>query len=155
MKLSEIKQHLSTADAVNFHLPSGQIIPEHFHITEVGLTTKHFIDCGGTVRSEKVANLQLWNAGDFDHRLSSEKLLKIISLSKKVLGDEDLEIEVEYQTETIGKYGIRFNGRDFELTAKQTACLAGDNCGSQNRKQKVALSELNSAVCCSPGTGCC
>ena len=62
MKLSEIKKHLSTATAVNFLLENGTAVPEHFHVTEVGVITKNFIDCGGTVRNEKVANFQLWNA---------------------------------------------------------------------------------------------
>ena len=67
MKLSEIKNHLTTASAVNFQLPNGTFVPKHFHVTEVGVITKDFIDCGGMVRHEKVANFQLWEAGDFDH----------------------------------------------------------------------------------------
>lgn len=34
---------------------------------------------------------------------------------------EDLEIEVEYQSQTIGKYGLGYNGTDFLLLSKQTA----------------------------------
>lgn len=69
MKLSEIKKHLSTAEAVNFKLSTGDYVPQHFHVTEVGLVTKHFIDCGGVERIEKVVNFQLWDANDFEHRL--------------------------------------------------------------------------------------
>src|SRR3546814_11286916 len=97
MKLSEIKKHLSTAEAVNFELENRTKVPEHFHVTEVGIVTKQFIDCGGTVRNEKVANFQLWDANDFEHRLKPGKLLNIIALSEKGLGMEDLEIEVEYK----------------------------------------------------------
>jgi hypothetical protein len=46
MKLSAVKQYLATAEAVNFQLPDGSFVPEHFHVTEVGLITRHFIDCG-------------------------------------------------------------------------------------------------------------
>ena len=60
MTLEQIKKHLSTAEAVNFELENGTTVPEHFHVTEVGVVTKHFIDCGGTIRNEKVANFQLW-----------------------------------------------------------------------------------------------
>ncbi len=156
MKLSEIKKQLNTLDKVNFVLPNGTLVPQHFHITEVGLINKNFIDCGGTVRTEKVANFQLWEAGDFDHRLAPEKLLKILTLSEKVLGNEDLDIEVEYQTETIGKYDLDFNGESFVLKAKQTACLASDSCGIPADKLKVNLSELNTKqACCAPGGGCC
>ena len=156
MKLSEIKSTLATAEAVNFILENGTKVPDHFHVTEVGVITKHFIDCGGTVRDEKVANFQLWNANDTDHRLRPQKLLNIIALSEKVLGIEDLEVEVEYQADTIGKYGIRFNGQDFVLTNKQTDCLASDSCGIPAEKRKIKLVELTpEANSCIPGGGCC
>ncbi len=71
MKLSEIKAHLAQAESVNFQLENGTPVPEHFHVTEVGVVTKDFIDCGGTVRHEKVANFQLWDANDFEHRLKA------------------------------------------------------------------------------------
>lgn len=71
MKLSEIKTILATAQAVNFRLENGESVPEHFHVTEVGIITKDFIDCGGKVRHEKVANFQLWDADDYAHRLKA------------------------------------------------------------------------------------
>lgn len=157
MKLSEIKKQLSTATAVNFQLPNGTMVPEHFHVTEVGVISKHFIDCGGTVRDEKVANFQLWNANDTDHRLKPQKLSNIIALSERVLGMEDLEVEVEYQGDTIGKYGIVFADGNFILTNKQTDCLAKDNCGIPADKLKVNLKEIagDAKACCTPGGGCC
>ena len=154
MKLSEIKNYLNASESVNFELENGSKVPEHFHVTEVGVITKHFIDCGGTVRNEKVANFQLWNANDTDHRLKPKKLLDIIALSEKVLGMEDLEIEVEYQAETIGKYDLAYNGKDFVLQNKQTDCLAKDNCGIPAEKLKVNISQVVNA-CCTPGGGCC
>ena len=118
MKLSAVKTILESAQNVAFELQNGQRVPEHFHVTEVGIITKNFIDCGGTVRNEKVANFQLWNANDLEHRLKPQKLLNIIALSEKVLGMEDLEIEVEYQAETIGKYDLAFNGEKFVLVSR-------------------------------------
>ena len=156
MKLSQVKNILKTVEAVNFNLPDGTMVPEHFHVTEVGLITKNFIDCGGTVRNESVVNFQLWDANDFEHRLKPQKLLNIIELSEKVLGIGDFEIEVEYQSKTIGKYDLDFNGKDFVLLNKKTACLAQDQCGIPVEKQKVKLSELNNHQnCCSPGGSCC
>lgn len=156
MKLSEFKQRLNTVNNVNFIQPNGTNVPSHFHITEAGLVTKHFIDCAGTERTEKVINFQLWTSKDFDHRLEPTKLLKIITLSEKIFGNEDLEIEVEYQTDTIGKYGLDFQSENFLLTAKHTDCLAKDNCGIPNEKQKLQLAELEtSKSCCTPGGGCC
>ena len=157
MKLSDIKKHLGTLEAVNFQLEDGTAVPEHFHVTEVGLITKNFIDCGGTVRKETVVNFQLWeDSNDEDHRLKPNKLLKIIALSEKVLGIEDYEIEVEYQESTIGKYELGFNGENFLLLNKHTACLASDQCGVPAEKQKVSLSGISvESNSCTPGGGCC
>lgn len=156
MKLSELKTHLNNVNQVNFVQPNGTFVPRHFHITEAGLVSKHFIDCGGTVRTEKAINFQVWTAKDTDHRLEPNKLLKIILLSENLFGNEDLDIEVEYQTETVGKYGLDFSGENFLLTAKQTDCLAKDNCGVPQDKQKLQLAELEtSKSCCTPGGGCC
>ena len=156
MKLSHIKKELSTLENVAFILPNGTFVPEHFHVTEVGLITKNFIDCGGRVRKETVVNFQLWDANDFDHRLKPKKLLDIIELSEKILGIEDNDVEVEFQGETIGKYDLGFNGTAFILINKRTACLAEDQCGVTETKQKVKLSEIsNQITSCTPGGGCC
>jgi hypothetical protein len=156
MKLSEVKQILSTLENVEFMLENGTFAPEHFHVTEVGMITKHFIDCGGKIRNEKVVNFQIWNANDVEHRLKPSKLLHIIKLSEDILNIEDCEIEVEYQNETIGKYNLEFNGKTFVLQNKSTACLAQDSCGIPVEKQKINLVELNNdtSSCCNPNSGC-
>lgn len=157
MKLSGLKALLPALDKVQFQLENGTFVPGHFHITEVGSITKDFIDCGGTVRKEKVVSLQLWNANDLDHRLSPGKLLKIIALSEKRLNMEDTDIEVEYQSDTIGKYALGFDGTNFILQSKTTACLASGQCGIPQEKQKIKLSELQTvpSSCCAPDGGCC
>ncbi|WP_018128425.1 DUF6428 family protein [Balneola vulgaris] len=157
MKLSEVKLALIELEEFAFELPNGELVPRHFHVTEVGMVTKHFIDCGGTIRTEKVVNFQLWSADDYDHRIHPEKLLHIIELSEKTLGLEDLDIEVEYQGDTIGKYGLEFDGKNFQLTNKHTDCLAKDNCGIPESKPKLQLQDLGSpsASACAPGSGCC
>lgn len=155
MKLSEIKKHLATAEAVNFQLSDGTYVPEHFHVTEVGIVDKHFIDCGGKVRREKVANFQLWNADDTEHRLKPQKLIHIIDLSERTLGMEDYEIEVEYQSNTIGKYDLGYNGTDFLLLPKHTDCLAKDNCGVPENKNKEETVGEKTQSCCTPGGKCC
>lgn len=154
MKLSQIKQILPTLHNVEFQLENGTFVPEHFHVTEVGQVLKHFIDCGGVVRTEKNVNFQLWDADDYEHRLKPAKLLHIIKLSEEKLGMEDAEIEVEYQGETIGKFDLDFNGTHFVLRNKQTACLAQDACGIPSEKKKITLSELNN-TCCTPDSNCC
>jgi hypothetical protein len=157
MKISEIKQTLKTLEAVNFELPNGGFVPESFHVTEIGVVTKKFIDCGGKLRTEKVANFQLWNADDYEHRLKPAKLIHIIELSEKVLGLEDLNIEVEFQADTIGKYDLAFNGTNFILENKYTACLAMESCCAPTEKVITNLSSLQTTKesHCTPGGGCC
>ncbi len=150
MKLSQIKAILSTLSNVEFQLEDGTFVPEHFHVTEVGQISKNFIDCGGVIRHEKTVNFQLWNADDYEHRLKPGKLLHIIQLSEEKLGIEDVEIEVEYQSSTIGKYDLDFNGKTFVLKNKTTACLAQDACGIPLPTLKV-----NQSACCAPNAGGC
>ncbi|WP_320814890.1 DUF6428 family protein [Flavobacterium sp.] len=157
MKLSEIKIALQKLKTIAFQLPDGTLVPNHFHVTEVGKVTKNFIDCGGTVRNEEVVNFQLWEANDYDHRLHPEKLIHIIELSEKKLQIPDLEIEVEYQMkDTIGKFDLDFDGANFLLTSKLTDCLAKDNCGIPVEKQKVKIGEWKQKEnSCNPNSGCC
>lgn len=147
MKLSDVKNILPTLETVKFTLPDGSTLPPHFHVTEVGLVTKHFIDCGGTERKETVANFQLWEADDYDHRLAPQKFLGILDMCKKVIGDHDYEIEVEYQQATIGKFGLTFDGDSFVLTNKYTTCLAMDACGIPPKS--------GSKECTTSKGGCC
>lgn len=157
MKLSEIKNQLKKLSTIAFQLPNGELVPNHFHVTEVGRITKHFIDCGGVVRNEEVANFQLWEANDYDHRLHPEKLVHIIELSEEKLQIPDLEIEVEYQMkETIGKFNLDFDGTYFQLKSKVTDCLAKDNCGIPTEKTKIKIGEWQPKEnTCKPNSGCC
>ncbi|MBS3738741.1 DUF6428 family protein [Mesohalobacter halotolerans] len=157
MTLAEIKNNLKKIETLKFILPDGTQVPSHFHVTEVGKVTKHFIDCGGTERFQNVINFQLWTADDVDHRLQAEKLNSIISLSEKKLNlDENAQIEVEYQGQTIETYGLDFEDEEFKLIPQQTDCLAKDKCGIPESKPKVKLSDMQaSQACCSPDSGCC
>ena len=157
MKLSEIKIQLKKLSTIAFQLPNGDLVPNHFHVTEVGKITKHFIDCGGKVRNEEVVNFQLWEANDYDHRLHPEKLVHIIELSEEKLQIPDLEIEVEYQMkDTIGKFDLDFDGTNFQLKSKMTDCLAKDNCRVPEEKTKVKIGEWKPKEnSCAPNSGCC
>ena len=157
MKISELKNQLNIVTDLNFLLPNGTVIPAHFHLTEIGLITKHFVDCGISIHLEKWATLQIWVANDTDHRLKPDNFLKIINNSEKIIGNEDLEVEIEYQSDTIGRYGLAFDGNDFVLITKQTACLAQERCGVPQEKPKVLMSDLanNNQPCCTPSGNCC
>jgi len=157
MTLSAIKSELQKATTIAFQLPNGELVAPHFHVTEVGKVTKNFIDCGGTIRNEEVANFQLWEAQDYDHRLHPEKLLSIIELSEQKLRLTDLEIEVEYQIkDSIGKFGLEFDGTHFQLTSKITSCLATDHCGiPENKMPSIGQWKAKTTSCCIPDSGCC
>lgn len=151
MKLSDFKKHLSVAKSVNFELPTKEMVVPHFHITEVGTITRNFIDCGGRVHHDSFVNFQIWQAEDLDHRLTPIKLLNIINKSEQIFGDMDFEVEVEYQTDTVGKYNLGINEENFVLIPTQTDCLAKETCG-------IPVLEDNQIVkanACAPGGGCC
>lgn len=154
MKLEQIKSFLASSSEISFALPDGNLVPRHFHVTEVGKVTKDFIDCGGVRRQESLVNFQLWEANDYDHRHHPEKLLAIINKSQDILGIGNEEIEVEYQGESINKYGLEVIDGQLTLTAKQTACLAIDACAVVPEKIKMAISEVANSGCC-VGYGCC
>jgi hypothetical protein len=135
-------------------LPSGEFVPAHFHVTEIGRVVKEFIDCGGTVRSSRKCQIQLWVAADYDHRLTCGKLAKIFDLAKPLLQQEDLEIEVEYEGDVVSQYPLGQvemtpQGLLLQLGTKHTDCLAPDRCGIPT------LSSSHSGSSCSPGNGCC
>lgn len=155
MKVKELVEVLKTQASIGFVLPDGKSVPAHFHITEMGLVLKNYVDCGGKMRNERSATFQLWVAGDTDHRLTAQKFLGIIAIADGLYGIQDLEVQVEYQQETIGVFDLNYNGEKFILQSKQTACLAEDACGIPAMKQKLELSDLSSKSCCTPGGGCC
>jgi hypothetical protein len=52
---------------------------------------------------------------------------------------------LRYQSDTIGKYGLGFDGTNFQLLPKKTACLAQDACGVPAEKPRVRLSDLQAS----------
>ncbi|MEN9336706.1 MAG: hypothetical protein RLZZ500_1693 [Bacteroidota bacterium] len=154
MKLSVLLSHLEGLTEIQFQLTQGDFVPAHFHITEAGLTTKRFIDCGGTFRTEKTITLQVWVAHDTDHRLSPNKLIGILKKAEPLYQEEDLEVEVEYQNTTISRYGLAFNGNHFVFEPKFTDCLAKDHCGIPT-SQLPSTTKTSETNCCTLGGGCC
>ena len=154
MILSKFRKQLESIGDLQFSLENGIIVPEHFHITEVGLTRKSFIDCGGKHRTERFINFQLWFADDVAHKLNPQKFIGILDEASKALNLTDEEIEVEYQGDTIGKYKLAFESGIFILKSKFTNCLAEDQCGIEPTKKKVLLASVADNSCL-PGSGCC
>lgn len=46
MKLSVFKEYLQEIKNPVFVLKDGEQIPAHYHLTEIGMVHKKFIDCG-------------------------------------------------------------------------------------------------------------
>ncbi len=155
MNLKKMKRLLLEQKTLNFKLENGVQVPKHFHVTELGLVSKDFIDCGGVRRFTKAVNFQLWTANDYEHRLKPLNLLEIIKKSEKVLEiDENLDIEVEYQTDSISKFDLDLEGDSFILKAKKTNCLAPDSC-NPSPKPRLSLSDLVLTNNCSGENNCC
>ena len=153
MNLNTFFEHLDQVEELTFVLPNGTYVPPHFHLTEVALVSKKFVDCGGTMRDESIISFQLWSADDYDHQLAPCRAYGIVERAQEALGFGNLEVEVEYQSDTIGRYGLDFVQGRFLLTAKQTDCLAKDKCGIPEPVNNPVTT--SSASCCSPSSGCC
>ena len=157
MKLSQFVSYLHQLDALSFRLENGTKIPAHFHITELGMTSKAYIDCGGTLREDFFVSFQLWSDNDTEHRLTASKAVSIITSAAQKIQFLDVEMEVEYQSDTVGKYALSFDKDCFVLECKKTACLAEDQCGiiPQNENVDVASGDGAGGSACAPGSGCC
>jgi|LakMenE01Jun11ns_1017448.scaffolds.fasta_scaffold9953239_2 hypothetical protein len=136
MKVSSFFKNLDTVSEDNkvaFKTPDGKFIPFHFHVTEAATINKKFRDCGGVERNENYASIQLWVANDFDHRINAGKIRKII-LSTLIENEMDMDLVVEYETDTLSTYNIDSveiikNTLVYSLIKKKTECLAPDKCG--------------------------
>ncbi len=154
MKLSEFSRALRESPDENlaFVLPGGGSVPSHAHVTEVGRTVKTFVDCGGKLRKSAVASLQIWVADDTDHRLPTAKLALIMEQAGPILGDDDPEMQIECQRESISLFAVEGVSRGdgalvFTLANTQTGCLAMDVCLPDGGAEEEG--------CCGGGTGCC
>jgi hypothetical protein len=153
MKLSEFKRHLAAhpEHELCFVLADGGRIEAHAHITEVGRTDRRFIDCGGTIRHTAACTLQAWVADDTEHRLLPGRLASILDKAEPLLGNDDLDVEVEYEDCNLSQFPISSVQTGdgvlaFHLTEKKTDCLAKEVC---------IPSTGNTGESCCAGTGCC
>ena len=143
MKISEFFKVLDTSSEdkqVVFKTPDGKFIPFHYHVTEPAIINKKFRDCGGVERNENYASIQLWVASDYDHRINTGKLRKIV-LSTITEIEKDYDLIVEYETDSLASYNIEkleFVGGNFvfSLGKRKADCLAPDKCGIQPEVKK-------------------
>lgn len=153
MLLSEFRAAIEPHPDCNFAvvLPDGRHVLPHFHLTEVARVDKRFVDCGGTLRTDSSCVLQLWVAGDREHRLHAGKVSGILRKATAVVGDDDLPVEVDYEDRSLSRYEIvdvkpskdRANLLYVVLGRKSAGCLAPDRCGIP--QEAVCVGE---ACCC-------
>lgn len=153
MKTSEFKSLLEQHADRNlaFVLPDGSTIPAHAHVTEVGRVDKTFLDCGGDPHRDSTCQLQTWVAEDVDHRLTAGKLRSIFDLAASLLGNDDLDVEVEFEPKWISQFPVKTaaildGALTFQLGTKHTDCLAKETCRPVRDSEK--------SDCCG-STDCC
>lgn len=135
MTVSALRATLAAAPELPLAVlwPDGDPIEAHFHVTEVGRVQKDFVDCGGTVRRTITCLLQTWVGDDVDHRITAGKLLKAFAHAAKVLGNDDLPVELEYEACNVIQFKVASIERDagrfiVRLAGKHTDCLSKDLC---------------------------
>ncbi len=158
MTLSELKTLLGdyTDRYFRIQMPDGGAIPLSFHITEVGIVEKTFIDCGGQLRKKTTCQLQVWVGEDYDHRIETSKMAGILKKAESILPDGTVPVEIEYEDRVISQYTIAAHEVADEsvvlkLANKHTECLAPELCGLPDFR----LPSIHGKnPCCGP-TGCC
>ncbi len=135
VSVSALKAALAAAPALPLTVvwTDGEPIEPHFHVTEVGRVQKDFVDCGGTVRRLVTCLLQTWVGEDLDHRITAGKLLKAFEHAAPVLGNEDLPVELEYETCNVVQLVVASVKQEpdrliLQLGSKHTDCLAKELC---------------------------
>ncbi len=135
-------------------LPDGRLIPAEFHVTEAGTVTKDFIDCGGTRRRRVTAQLQTWRGRDSEHRLTTDRLARILEVCGPVLPAGDTPVEVEYEDAVTSQYPLSaIEAGDgvlrLQLGLRHTDCLAKSTCSESEAEPAVARAG------CGCGPSCC
>jgi len=150
MKLHEFKALLEANRDKTFglQLPGEKTVPQAFHITEVGFVSKTFIDCGGRVHTVQTCQLQAWIGPDVDHRIEASKMADILDKARRIVPDDDLDLEIEYEDEILSQYQVRDatvsdDAVTLQLTTKHTDCLAPELCVPPSGDS-----------CCAPGSSC-
>jgi hypothetical protein len=157
MKLYEFSNILKTVGTKRLVIRKSptEVVPEHFHITEIGNVKKDFVDCGGVRRQLEYCAMQVWVADDINHRLTPDRLSSILDQGLKFIDDNNI-VNFEIQERTVALYelfGMTIS-KDvvyLEVAEKKTACLAPDKCGVKSDKYKADSEDKS----CCVSKGCC
>jgi hypothetical protein len=156
MNFGEFQQILTRVSAKRLEIWGDEklVVEPHFHVTEVGLVAKTFVDCGGKRREDRACVLQTLVADDVEHRLTPQKLAGILKQTSALGIDAQLPVDLEIQGRTIEVWRVDSAAEAddvliLRVAPKQTACLAEDLCG-------LTLLPTVTTGCCNEGpTGCC
>lgn len=155
LTLQQLVEALNKADGriVRFKLPTTTLLSPHVHVTEVARIDKKFVDCGGTLRTDSSCRLQIYQADDTEHRITSAKFAQILAKGAGVLGSATLPIEVEVEAPYLSVFPVvasRLEENQIVLSfgMRHTACLAEDVCFPSSL-------QATSGPTCAPGSGCC
>jgi hypothetical protein len=130
-----------------FILPNGNQIPAHVHVTEVGRVLRDFIDCGGVTGKEEKVVLQTHVGDDTEHRLRSDRFIKILQIGQRVLPNTDLEVDVEYDCCVVSQYPVgeaRPEGEFLNLILERSRT----QCRARERRETASESGCTSAATC-------
>lgn len=151
MKLDVLKELVAKHPRTfpRFVLPDGDHIPAHAHVTEVGHVVKNYIDCSGETGQEEKVLLQTHVGSDTQHRLRSDRFAKILELGGRIVRNDKLNVEVEYDCCVVAQYPIteaKVEGKHLELLLirGKTQCRARE-------RHKEATRE----ACCETAAACC
>ena len=131
-----------------FILPSGDYVPAHAHVTEVGHVVRNFIDCGGLTGKEERAVLQTHVGDDTEHRLRSDRFAKILQLGNRVIPSAELDVDVEYDCCVVAQYPIaeaRPDGDYLNLILRRSRT----QCRARERRDSETV------ACCATSAACC
>jgi len=158
---------------LRFYLPNNEMIPAHYHMTDVGSVSRNFIDCGGHTRTEHQVQIQLWLGADTQHRLTAQTTAKILQQSQFILNllpdTNNSELLIEYKTDLVSLYPIERIEQtedtiNLHLTLSKTQCLAAirhqqeiDNNATSSCCSSSNKTSITQSSCCSPSakTSCC
>lgn len=131
----------------SFYFMDKQLVPDHYHITEIKNIISESVDCGKTKHIEKLTVVQLWatNEDIGKHQLYNNKIGTIFQGIDNALGlNKEAEILFEYgdaQNRTasykIENIVVEDNALVVTLYVPKTEC-----------KPKKLLKSLTSTSCC-------
>ena len=137
----ELNPELKTS----FYFMDKQLVPEHYHITEIKNIISESVDCGKTKHIEKLTVVQLWatNEDIGKHLLSNKKISTIFSGIDKALGlNKEAEILFEYGDEQNRTASYKIDN----IVVKENALIVTLDVPKTECKPKQLLKSLTS--CC-------